>query len=112
MSLVPRDQLNLSHQLSYYLPHHAVIKTGSSTTKVRVVFDASSKTATGVSLNDKLMVGPKLQEDLFCLLLRFRTHVVAFTADIEKNVSPDKCELQRCQLSANFVEEKSSIASV
>lgn len=31
-----------------------------------------------------LITGPRLQENLFDILLRFRTHKVAFTADIEK----------------------------
>ncbi|XP_055308893.1 uncharacterized protein LOC129572817 [Sitodiplosis mosellana] len=66
-----------------YLPHHPVMKD-STTTKVRPVFDASRKTSNGVALNDLLRPGPKLQEDLFNILIRFRTHAVAFTADIEK----------------------------
>lgn len=69
---------------NFYLPHHAVIKETSSTTKLRVVFDASAKSISGQSLNDTLMVGPKIQQDLYFLLIRFRTHPVAFTADIAK----------------------------
>jgi hypothetical protein len=42
----------------YYLPHHSVFKETSSTTKTRVVFDGSTKTSNGVSLNDILQVGP------------------------------------------------------
>uniref|UniRef100_A0A1B0DP93 Peptidase aspartic putative domain-containing protein n=1 Tax=Phlebotomus papatasi TaxID=29031 RepID=A0A1B0DP93_PHLPP len=38
----------------FYLPHHAVFKADSSTTKTRVVFDASCKTTSGVSLNQIL----------------------------------------------------------
>jgi len=38
-------------QPQYYLPHHCVVKETSVTTKLRVVFDASSKTTSGVSLN-------------------------------------------------------------
>ncbi|XP_054276573.1 uncharacterized protein LOC128995581 [Macrosteles quadrilineatus] len=68
----------------YYLSHHPVIKEASSTTKLRVVFDASAKTTTGISLNDSLMVGPTLQDDLFSILLRFRIHTYVLTADIEK----------------------------
>lgn len=69
---------------SYYLPHHAVVKPDSSTTKLRVVFDASAASTSGVSLNDKLMVGARLQDDLYIILLRFRLHRIAFTADITK----------------------------
>lgn len=54
-----------AHDISrYYIPHHAVFKDTSITTKVRVVFDASCKTSSGLSLNDCLMVGPNLQQDL------------------------------------------------
>jgi hypothetical protein len=43
-----------------YIPHHAVIRESSSTTKLRVVFNASCKTRNGTSINDHLLVGPKL----------------------------------------------------
>jgi len=68
----------------YYIPHHAVFKNDSTTTKLRVVFDASSRTSTGTSLNDSMLTGPRIQEDLFQILLRWRKHCVALTADIEK----------------------------
>ncbi|XP_011687034.1 PREDICTED: uncharacterized protein LOC105449476 [Wasmannia auropunctata] len=67
-----------------YVPHHAVLKPSSSTTKLRVVFDASCKTDSGISLNDTLMVGPLLQQDVFTLLIRFRKWQYALTADIQK----------------------------
>ncbi|XP_029673849.1 uncharacterized protein LOC115241991 [Formica exsecta] len=66
----------------YYIPHHAVVKSNSLTTRLRVVFDGSCKTSTGISLNDCLMVGPTIQQDLFSILLRFRTFRYAITADI------------------------------
>ncbi|GFR21522.1 pro-Pol polyprotein [Trichonephila clavata] len=49
-----------------------------------MVFDGSAKTSSGVSLNDKLIVGPQLQADLTTLLLHFRVHKIAIIADIEK----------------------------
>lgn len=56
---------------SYYLPHHCVLNPNSSTTKLRVVFDASSKTSTNYSLNDIMMNGPVVQDDLFSIIMRF-----------------------------------------
>ncbi|XP_015122234.1 uncharacterized protein LOC107044737 [Diachasma alloeum] len=68
----------------FYLPHHAVVKETSLTTKVRVVFDGSAKGENSLSLNDTLMVGPTIQDDIFSLLTRFLTHQYVITADIEK----------------------------
>ncbi|XP_065093725.1 uncharacterized protein LOC135714319 [Ochlerotatus camptorhynchus] len=67
-----------------YIPHHAFFKESSTITKVRVVFDASCKTSSGYSLNDTLLVGPVVQEDLQALVLRFRIRFVAMAADVEK----------------------------
>lgn len=67
-----------------YLPHHAVIREDKTTTKVRVVFDASCKNAEGVSLNDMLMTGPTLQPDLRHLIMRWRQYPVCLVADIVK----------------------------
>ncbi|XP_055645570.1 uncharacterized protein LOC129782376 [Toxorhynchites rutilus septentrionalis] len=61
-----------SPRVAVYLPHHCVVKENSSTTKCRVVFDASAKTTTGKSLNDMLMCGPVLQDSIVDILLRFR----------------------------------------
>ena len=70
---------------THYLPHHAVIKEESSTTKLRVVFDASAKSQTNApSLNDCLLKGSNYTPLLYDILLRFRTKVVALTADIAK----------------------------
>ncbi|UYV65534.1 hypothetical protein LAZ67_3004614 [Cordylochernes scorpioides] len=81
MSLVPKEDIIEGR---YYLPHHSVIKEKSCTTKLRVVFDASVKTDSGLSLNDALIPGPKIQQDLFHIILRFRIHPVAINADIAK----------------------------
>jgi len=82
MKRIPDDQI--VQEGSYYLPHHHVMKESSTTTKLRVVFDGSTITTSGKSLNNILMVGPTVQSDLWSILVRFRTHIVAFTADIEK----------------------------
>ncbi|XP_055591487.1 uncharacterized protein LOC129743477 [Uranotaenia lowii] len=67
-----------------YLPHHPVIKQASTTTKVRVVFDASCKSSTGISLNDTLLAGPVIQDELRALIMRCRTKQIMIVADIEK----------------------------
>lgn len=71
-------------QQCYYLPHHAVLKPTSTTTKLRVVFDATARSAKAASLNDVLQVGPTIQRDCFCILLGFRTHRIAFCGDLSK----------------------------
>lgn len=68
----------------YYIPHQAVIREDKTTSKVRIVLDASAKTHSGLSLNDVLHVGPNLQADLMLLLLNFRLGAVAITADIKQ----------------------------
>jgi len=67
-----------------YLPHHAVRNENSVTTKLRVVFDASCKTESGYSLNDTLLKGPVIQDELIYILSRFRTYKFVLTADIQK----------------------------
>ncbi|XP_033250890.1 uncharacterized protein LOC117189926 isoform X3 [Drosophila miranda] len=68
----------------YVIPHQCVLRPQSTSTKLRVVFDASSKTSSQVALNDILMVGPTIQEELYSTLLRFRLHRFALTADVKK----------------------------
>ncbi|KAL4131175.1 hypothetical protein QTP88_008517 [Uroleucon formosanum] len=68
----------------YYIPHHAVQKVDGDDVKLRVVFDASVKCHLGVSLNQCLLVGLKLQQDIVDVLVGFRVHKVAFTTDIFK----------------------------
>ena len=67
-----------------YLPHKEVVKEDRSTTKLRIVFDASMKYKDTMSLNDVLYKGPCLNADLYSLLLKFRVHPIVLTADIEK----------------------------
>ncbi|XP_062127717.1 uncharacterized protein LOC133840077 [Drosophila sulfurigaster albostrigata] len=69
---------------NFYLPHHAVFKPDSTTTKVRVVFNASCPSSNGKSLNDILHSGPILQSDLTMQILRWRYYRYVFNADITK----------------------------
>lgn len=97
MEPVPEGDLKSA---SVYLPHHAVVREDKTTTKVRIVFDASCKGLNGKSLNDDLLIGPRLQPDLRHLLLKWRTHRICFVADVVKmylqvKVAPDDTDYQR-----------------
>lgn len=81
MSLI-ENQSMLLEQEHYIMPHQPVVRPESKTTKLRVVFDASSRTTNSMSLNNKLMPGPNLQADLQKILIRFRTQEFVLTADI------------------------------
>ncbi|XP_043862640.1 uncharacterized protein LOC122756616 [Drosophila santomea] len=89
---VIQEYLDLGHmhQVSpddsnnFYLPHHAVFKPDSTTTKVRVVFNASNPSSNGNSLNDILHAGPVLQSDLTIQILKWRFFKYVFNADITK----------------------------
>ena len=67
----------------HYIPHHAVIRRDKETTKLRIGFDASSKTE-GVLLNGCLNSGPCLASNLYGVLLHFRCHQIALISDIER----------------------------
>ena len=70
--------------LAFWLPMHSVLKLSSSSTKLRVVFDGSAATTSGLSLNQALHVGPTIQATLSDTLLKFRTYPIALNADISK----------------------------
>ncbi|XP_055528037.1 uncharacterized protein LOC129720574 [Wyeomyia smithii] len=73
------------NQQKYYLPRHAVLRPSSSSTKCRVVFNASTKSSSvQLSLNEVLQVGPVVQNDLHFIILRFRKFKIAFSGDIAK----------------------------
>lgn len=89
------EYLNLNHMKevdgsekgvhgSYYLPHHGVMKPDNKTTKLRVVFNGSQKSSTGVSLNDCLMNGGLIQPFLHSILMNHRLYRFVFSVDIVK----------------------------
>ena len=81
MHLISKEEAS---NVGFFLPHHAVIKESSLTTKVRVVFDASAKSSSDISLNDVLKKGPTVQSSLFDIIIRVQTKQIIITANIEK----------------------------
>ena len=68
---------------SQYIPYQPVSRDDNKTAKIHIVFDASARDIRP-SLNDCLYKKPHLTPLLYDILLRFRSHVVALTSDIEK----------------------------
>ncbi|XP_048514955.1 uncharacterized protein LOC112694914 [Athalia rosae] len=101
-------------EICYYLPHHPVIRAESSTTKVRVVFDGSAKISLQTSLNDGLLPGPNLQEEIINIILRFRMHEFVITADIAQmfnlcEVGPPFMKNEVSFLSSGFPPKSSRV---
>ena len=82
--LVNPQELCIPVQHSYFLPMHAVFKSSSTSTKLKVVFDASCPTTSGASLNDILAAGPTLHPNLDTILICFRSYRVALSGDVGK----------------------------
>ncbi|CAG7820622.1 unnamed protein product, partial [Allacma fusca] len=78
---VPANELD---NTGHYLPHRAIIKESSDTTKVRPVFDASAKKNGEASLNDCLEKGRNLLELIPNIIAGFRFHRIGLISDIEK----------------------------
>ena len=66
---------------TWFLPHHAVTNPNKPG-KTRLVFDEAASYK-GTSLNDQLVTGPDLLNSLVGVIMRFRLHAIAITADIE-----------------------------
>ncbi|XP_043066512.1 uncharacterized protein [Drosophila bipectinata] len=82
------------------IPHHAVLKEDSLTTKLRVVYDAFCKSSNGKSLNDILCTGQALQNDLGGVILNWRCYRYVFVADIQRmyrciEMHPEDSQFQR-----------------
>ena len=78
---VPPDEPTPPEEL--LLPHFPVVPAGRSTTKTRIMFDASAKFQ-GKSLNSEAFPGPKLQADMFSILVRFRKELVALVGEVSQ----------------------------
>ena len=75
------EEASVPTSKQWFLPHHPV-RNPNKPDKVRIVMDAAAK-HDGVSLNDKLHIGPDLLNSLVGVLLRFREQRVGLAADIE-----------------------------
>ena len=60
------------------------VRDDKTTTRCRIVFDASAREGNGVSLNDCVLPAPALQPNLASVLIRFRTNRIGLLMDIEK----------------------------
>lgn len=81
IEVIPSEEKEYSRYKIHYLPHHGVQASGKA---LRIVYDASAKIKNCYSLNECLRAGPVLLEDLTKLLIRFRSHRIGLTADVEK----------------------------
>ena len=81
--IVPEAIAAADCQHQWYLPHFPIVREDKSTSKVRVVFDAAAVWK-GRSINAEMHTGPRLQNDIVRILLRFSAEPVALVADISE----------------------------
>lgn len=82
--VVEKVKRSVADGRKHYIPHHVVVTPQKSTTKLRIVYDASAKTKSEhLSLNECLYRGPVLLNDLCGILMRFRLNTIGIVADIE-----------------------------
>ena len=91
-------ELSVERKVVCYLPHPPVIHARKPD-KVRVVFYCATKYM-GTSLNDQLMQGPDLNNNVTGVVKRFREEPFAVIADIESmfhqaRVDPCDCDTFR-----------------
>lgn len=76
--IAPEPELNREY---WYLPIFGVYHPQKKD-RIRMVFDSSAK-CQGISLNDVLMTGPNLMNNLVGVLMRFRLEKIAVIADLQ-----------------------------
>ncbi|GFT31319.1 uncharacterized protein TNCV_607661 [Trichonephila clavipes] len=74
-------------EIIYYATHHGIDRPEKSTRKLRVVFNCSSLTDNGISLNDIQYNGGVIQEDLYAQMLRFRTYTESFGLPMDEEAN-------------------------
>ena len=78
---VPKEEEKPKQE--WLLPHFPVVRPERTSTKVRVVFDGSTPFE-GKSLNTEALPGPKLQSNMFDILVKFRKGTVALAGDVSQ----------------------------
>ena len=69
----------------FYLPYRPVIRESAELTKLRIVYDVSSKASKStVSLNECLDTSPPLQNSLYDILLRSQMRSIILCGDIQQ----------------------------
>ncbi|XP_034938590.1 uncharacterized protein [Chelonus insularis] len=83
-SYIARVLIDPGSELTLITSQIANLLPSSTTIKLRVVFNGSSPTSTGISLNDITHTGTKIQLDIFDVLLWVRQYQYVFATDITK----------------------------
>ena len=76
------DEIEVENRKRWLLPHHSV-SNPNKPGKIRMVFDAAAEFK-GTSLNNELLTGPDLLQELPGILIRFRERLVAIAGDIDQ----------------------------
>ena len=102
---------------SYTIPWDVAFKEGSLSTPARPVFDASSKTPGGVSLNDLLAKGQPDLVRLLDMVLAWRMGPSALTGDIRQFYNtilllPDYWQFQKILLKENLDPQARTVVAI
>ena len=95
---------------SYIIPWRCVWKENSLSTPCRIVFDASSRTPGGLSLNCTLAKGQNRLNSLVNILMRFRCKPAAFSTDIrlaynQISLDPNHLKFHKFLWKENLLDE-------
>lgn len=93
---VPVEELSTKSKQVWYIPHHGVYHK-KEPGKIRVVFDCSA-VCDGQSLNQQLLQGPDLTNNLTGVLCRFRQERIAFMCDIQAMFHQVKVDVEHRNL--------------
>ena len=98
----------------FYIPHKAVIKEEAESTKLRVVYDCSSRPNSSCpSINECLESGPSLYNKLRDILVRNRMLPIALTGDMKEAFLQIRVrEHERDALRFHWIEDRETIKRI